>query len=423
MEANLTNGVNVFVIPTEKFKTIQIEYKFRTTYDPQKAAARTLMKNILETNTKKYPTQSSMDKQMSWLYGASLSSRSQRYGKQHVLSFTLQIVNDKFIGGYDRLFEEGVAFLNEVVFHPNMEDHRFHEATFLREKKNLENYFASLTEDKAAYSHFKLNQLLYQNTGQAFLGMGDPAYLAEVTASSLMEVYQEMLAHDQVDILVSGDVDAERVVQALDLPDLTARSGKPEEIFVAPTLDSQVLRAEEEQEVSQGKLYFGFSSPLYYMGEHFYAGLVFNGLFGGFPHSKLFQNVREKESLAYAASSSMDFLRGNMVVSTGIDFRQKEKTEAIVLRQLEDMKAGDFPEELIQQTKDMLINQFKQNDDNQSRSLAKIYQNRLLAGRDVPDEEWIAGVAGVTREEIIQVAQLLELKAIYFLKGVSHVDA
>lgn len=423
MEANLVNGVKVFVQPTEKFKTIQIEYKFRTAYDPQKAAARTLLKNILETNTKKYPTQSAMDRQMSWLYGATLSTRSQRYGKQHVLTFALQIVNDKFIMGDNRLFEEGVSFLNEVIFRPNLEDHHFHEPTFIREKQNLENYFASLAEDKAAYSQFKLNQLLYRNTGQAFLGLGDPVFLEQITPSGLLETYRDMIHLNQVDILFSGDVAGERVMQALELPELASRDEVAADIFVAPTVGTEVLRTEEEQEVSQGKLYFGFASPLYYMGEHFYAGMVFNGLFGGFPHSKLFQNVREKESLAYAASSSMDFLRGNMSVSTGIDFKQKEKTEAIVLQQLEDMRAGDFQEDLIQQTKDMLINQFKQNDDHQSRSLAKIYQNRLLAGRDVADEEWIAGVERVTKEDIVHVAQLQELKAVYFLKGVSQADA
>lgn len=423
METNLNEGMDVYIKPTSKFKTILIEYKFRTEYSPQEAAARTLLKNLLETNTKKYPTQNEMDKQLSWLYGATLHTRSQRYGKQHVLTFTLQIVNDKFIGGNDSLFEESIAFLNEVVFHPNMEDFRFHEPTFLREKKNLQNYFASLAEDKSAYSQFRLNEMLYQNTEQAFLGIGDPAFLPTITPASIVETYQNMVTQNQVDILISGDVEEERVLRALESLPLLPRKEKLKDIFVAPVVQEEVLRKIEELEVNQGKLYFGFSSPLYYMREHFYAGMVFNGLFGGFPHSKLFQNVREKESLAYAASSGMDFLRGNMTVSTGIDMTQKEKTEAIVLQQLKDMQVGEFSKELVKQTKDMLINQFKQNDDSQSRSLAKVYQNRLLTGRDVSDAEWIAGVESVTKEEVVQVAQLMDLKAIYFLRGVSQVNA
>ena len=38
--------------------------------------------------------------------------------------------------------------------------------------------------------------------------------------------------------------------------------------------------------------------------------------FWRFPHSKLFMNVREKEHLAYYASSSIDTFRGFMTVQT-----------------------------------------------------------------------------------------------------------
>ena len=89
MRFEISSGVNGFIQPTSKFKTILIEYKFRTLYDPKKATERTLLGNMLVTNTKKYPSQKEMDRQMSWLYGASLSSNSQRYGNQQVVTFRL----------------------------------------------------------------------------------------------------------------------------------------------------------------------------------------------------------------------------------------------------------------------------------------------------------------------------------------------
>lgn len=145
--------------------------------------------------------------------------------------------------------------------------------------------------------------------------------------------------------------------------------------------------------------------------------MVFNGLFGGFPHSKLFQNVREKASLAYSASSYLDYIRGVMIVSAGIAIEKKDQAEAIVLKQLADMQKGDFEDDLIAQTKSMLINQYKQNDDNQSAAMGKIYSNNLLAGRTISDEEWLVGVERVTREDIIALANKMALHIVFFLKG------
>ena len=112
-----------------------------------------------------------------------------------------------------------------------------------------------------------------------------------------------------------------------------------------------------------------------------------------------------------------------MIVSTGIAFDKKLQVEQIVLDQLQDMQKGDFTDELMAQTKRMLINQYKQNDDNQSAALGKIYSNDLLAGRTISDEEWLAAVERVTREEIMALANHMVLQIIFFLKGEDDKDA
>lgn len=418
MDLQLANGVDGYVHTTTKFKTVLIEYKFRTDYHPDTATQRTLLKNIMITNSKKYPSQKALDNQMSWLFGASLSASSQRYGTQHVLTFRLRVVNDRYIGLYDNnLLEEGFAFLQEIIFNPNVENGAFHGATFEREKINLANYFESLEDDKARFATIKLNELLFGGTEQAHLGMGAEEYLPPITNESLYQTYKNMIDNDLVAIHVSGDVDDERIEKAINQHALSARSLAPANYFVDLAAKNEVERLDYESDVTQGKLLFGFKSPAYYGEANYYTGMVFNGLFGGFPHSKLFQNVREKESLAYTASSYLDFLRGSMVVSTGIAFEKKAQVETIVLEQLADMQAGQFSDELIEQTKKMLINQFKQNDDNQASTLGKIYSDRLFVGRTISEQEWVAAVEGVTREAIIQLAQQMDLQAIFFLKG------
>ncbi len=417
MEYTLKEGVTAYIEPSDKYKTVLIQYKFRTNFSGKTATERSLVKNMLETNSKRYPSQNEMDLKMASLYGATLHTQSQRFGKQHVVTLSLSVVNDKFIGGDDTLLEEAFAFLEEIIFRPNAADGKFHEKTFQREKENLNNYFESLIEDKSAYARTRLNHVLFEGTDQAFQGIGDAGFLKEISAGSLYECYEEMIGSDQLDILVSGDVAPERILKILDAQDLPGRRETAKEVFYFREKTAEPVNAGESQDINQGKLFFGFSSPVYYMNEHYFAGLVFDGLFGGFPHSKLFQNVREKESLAYTASSGLDFLRGVMTVGTGIEFEKRDQVEKIVLAQLRDMQAGDFPDELITQTKNMLINHYKQNDDYQGRSLAKQYQDILIIEKPLSQEQWIAGLNAVTREQIIAVAEKMSLQAIFFLKG------
>ena len=64
------------------------------------------------------------------------------------------------------------------------------------------------------------------------------------------------------------------------------------------------VHVREKQDMKQGKLHLGFSTPITFQHPDYPKMQMTNGVFGGFAHSKLFMNVREKESMAYYASSS-----------------------------------------------------------------------------------------------------------------------
>lgn len=255
MDLQLTNGVRAHIQTTSKFKTVLVEYKFRMKYEPEIATQRTLLKNIMVTNSKKYPSQKALDNQMSWLYGASLSASTQRYGTEHVLSFRLKVINDRFIGGYDNLLEDGFAFLQEIIFNPNLENGAFHQPTFDREKINLDNYFNSLEDDKGRFATIKLNEALFEGTDQACLGMGSEKYLPEISSHSLYSTYQEMISENAVDIYVSGDVDADRIEKAIMQRPLAAREIISDSKFVMLAPRFEVAHIDYVSDVSQGNFY------------------------------------------------------------------------------------------------------------------------------------------------------------------------
>ncbi|MFP3423137.1 insulinase family protein, partial [Bacillus sp. SIMBA_161] len=58
-------------------------------------------------------------------------------------------------------------------------------------------------------------------------------------------------------------------------------------------------RVLEYEDMKQGKLHMMFFTPVTFRDEDFPVMQLLNGIFGGYAHSKLFANIREKESMAY----------------------------------------------------------------------------------------------------------------------------
>ena len=131
--------------------------------------------------------------------------------------------------------------------------------------------------------------------------------------------------------------------------------------------------------------------------------VVLNALLGGFAHSKLFVNLREREGLAYTISSNFDIFSGMMRIYAGIDRSNRTRTVALINRQILDLKRGNFSQEELNQTKKMLRN---------SVLLAQDRQKKFLSLK-----AWLEALEQVRKDDIIKAAGLLKLQAIYFMEG------
>ncbi len=172
----------------------------------------------------------------------------------------------------------------------------------------------------------------------------------------------------------------------------------------------------EEQDVKQGKLNVGYRTNITYEDPSYYALQVFNGIFGGFSHSKLFINVREKASLAYYAASRVESHKGLLMVMSGVDAKNYDQAVAIIKEQMNAMKVGEFTDKEIDQTKSVLVNQLLETIDT-SRGLIEVLYNDVVAKVEQPIEEWVRQIEEVTKDQILEVASKIQLDTIYFLKG------
>jgi predicted Zn-dependent peptidase len=240
-----------------------------------------------------------------------------------------------------------------------------------------------------------------------------------ITSRELYDYYQNVISEDQMDLYVIGDVDIEQVENFCD------RLFSLPERETVEVDSSEVKRKEKEnvvkenQDVKQGKLNMGYRTNTHFGDKDYFALQVFNGIFGGFSHSKLFINVREKASLAYYAASRLESHKGLMMVMSGIEFKNYDQAVGIINEQLEAMRNGDFTDGEVEQTKAVIKNQLLETVDT-SRGLIEVLYHNAVSNKQIDLKTWLSEVESTTKEEIIAAANKVELDTIYFLTGMEE---
>ena len=409
MRIELVKGVNLNIIPSKQFKTTRIFISFIKNIESKKELAeRALLANYLEMCSQNYPTQIDIARKLSQMYGASFGSSVDRRGNYQLINFSIDYIEGKYLVGNEDLLSEVIEFLKEIIFNPLKvgENKNFDEETFTRQKNNTITYLKSIKEDKQAYATAKLRKLYFDNEIQQVPSFGESEDVEKLTISDLMDAYQKMLNTDRVEIMISGDVNTDEVVNKFSVLPFKARNISRVSMSYTQEIKQEIVTQIDEEPLSQSKFDMAFRLPVVYRGDLHYAALVFNSLFGGSALSLLFTVVREKMSMAYYANSNFDPFRQLLVVQTGISYANKDKVQELILEQLERLKKGDFEDELLEQNKNNLISSYISRLDSQTSA---------LFGINVTIEEWLDNLQSVTKDDVMKVAKMVELQATYML--------
>lgn len=417
MRIELVKGVNLNIIPSKQFKTTRIFISFIKSIESKKELAeRALLANYLEMCSQNYPTQIDIARKLSQMYGASFGSSVDRRGNYQLINFSIDYIESKYLVGNEDLLSGVIEFLKEIIFNPLKvgENKNFDEETFTRQKNNTITYLNSIKEDKQAYAAAKLRKLYFNNEIQQVPSFGKSEDVEKLTISDLMDAYQKMLNTDRVEIMISGDVNTDEVVNKFSVLPFKARDISQTSMSYTQEIKQEIVTQIDEEPLSQSKFDMAFRLPVVYRGDLHYAALVFNSLFGGSALSLLFTVVREKMSMAYYANSNFDPFRQLLVVQTGISYANKDKVQELILEQLERLKKGDFEDELLEQNKNNLISSYISRLDSQTSALLRA-QSAALTGINVTVEEWLDNLQSVTKDDVMKVAKMVELQATYML--------
>ncbi|MGR3763926.1 EF-P 5-aminopentanol modification-associated protein YfmF [Rossellomorea sp. NS-SX7] len=412
-------GYTLHIVKTDKYKTNNLVMKVKAPLDQETVTLRGLLPHVMQSSTKTYPNTTKLRTYLDELYGASFFTDLAKKGEYHIVNFSVEIANEKFLKDSEPLLEKGLEFLSDVLLNPNIENDQFDEGTVEKEKRNQKVRIQAVYDDKMRYANSRLVEEMCKDERFALHVNGMKENVDSISSSELYDYYQKVISEDQMDLYVIGDVDEEQVENFCDrLFSLPERSALEVD-------SSEVKRKEKEnvvkekQDVKQGKLNMGYRTNTQYGDEDYYALQVFNGIFGGFSHSKLFINVREKASLAYYAASRLESHKGLMMVMSGIEFKNYDQAVGIINEQLEAMKNGDFTDGEIEQTKAVIKNQLLETVDT-SRGLIEVLYHNAVSNKQIDLKTWLEEVDKTTKEEIIAAANKVELDTIYFLTGMEE---
>ena len=406
----LKNNMDLYDLDMDKFKTISLTLHI---YRPMgtEAADNALLAGVLKSGCEKYPSKMEIAKRLEWLYGASLLSGISKKGETQVLTMMVTAPCGQYTG--EKMGKALAEFLYEIVFRPKIINQGFEEGTVMVEKENLKNRIQALLNDKKEYATERCIAEMCQGEPFGLYELGTVEEVDRITPESLKQHYEKVLRESKMDLFVSGKCEIGEIQKVFDGVTVMGEPPKPP----AAQAVKELRTVEEQMNISQGKLVVGMRADCQPVGQEYYDLLLFISVYGSGTHSKLFNNVRERLSLAYYAYSRLYRQKSIILVGTGIEFEKYGQTKEEIFRQLEEMKLGNITEFEIEAAKKSLVNSYRSLSDTPV-SLTDFYIGQLLCGAKESVEGAIENIQKVTKEGIVKAANKVKPDTVYFLKGV-----
>lgn len=402
------------ILKTKKFKKVSIDVLLSDTVDEKNLSYRMMLSRAIESKSKKYDTKQKINMKLDMLYGANFGFSSSKIGDVTYIDASVDGVNPKYVGD-PNLLNDFFTFLHEMLFNPSLDDKNIKE-----EKRLLIDDYKFEYENKSVYALIRSNKIAFKNEKARFKYNGEEEIVKKITTKELNDYYKYVLENNKVDIIVLGDVEDDVV----DLAKKYFDFGVKKRFNPIDLEDKKITKTEyvkEKTKSNQSQLVIKYRTNTRINDKDDLALVLANTIFGGFSSSLLFANVREKESLCYSVSSTNSRYKGCITVTAGINAINYDKALEVIFKQLDDMKNGNFKDELLEMAKLSLISSIKKGTDSLSSIAKKIYSDELLNDKfDLYDG--IDELEKLTKDDVIRVINKLELDLVYFLEGVDNND-
>lgn len=419
----IKEGIKVHLIKNDNFKTDFTVVFLTIPLEKENITKNALIPAILRSGSHKYETYQKISEELEMLYGASFDCGIDKTGDNLVLKFYIESINDNYLPQINNNLEKVLEILLDIIFDPKVTNDEF-EAEYIEiEKRNLEMIIKAQKDDKDQYAYDRCINIMYNNSGYGLSKYGNLEDLQAINSHNLYEQYKELIDNAKIDIIISGDYEEEKILNYVETNELIKELNPRKEKININKYSTEIKdkkdkanEINEELDIVQGKLVIGLDILPNELGDFRFISILYNAIFGNGVSSKLFQIVREKESLAYTAKSEYIAQKNNIFIRCGIECQNYEKATELIKKLLEDMKNGEFSEEDITKAKDYILAGVDAINEEQDSQILFLFGQELTK-MPLTIEEHKNNIQKVTKEQIVEFANKIQLNTIYFLEN------
>lgn len=406
---------HLHMIKTNRFKEIKVRVIFRDNIKKEEITIRNLLGDMLVYSTQKYKTARSLAIASQDLYSLNVSYNGYRTGKYNVSNFVLSFLEPKYTE--KDMFEKSIKFLSDILFKPNVKDRKFDKESFSIVKNLLSQRIDALKENPKMYSSIRMLENMANEEVISYRSLGYKEDLDNITEEKLYEYYDKFIKSNVIDIFVIGNIDflkTEKVIKD-NFKFHALRVDKKNPYIDCIKAPRKIKTVMEEDDTTQAKLSIGCRLVNLTNQERKYPLTLFNIILGSGTDSKFFKEIREQHSLAYYIYSVCYKPDNIMVISSGIDYNDREKVVKLVKEKIKDMRKGKFSEEDIEKAKVLFLSSIEDIEDKQYTITEAYYAMNILDVDDIKTRK--EKMLEVTKEEIMKVAKKVKIDTIYLLGG------
>ena len=414
--SQIAPGVHLSYDAAQKFNRCRISIHFAFPARRETATAHALLPLVMERGYADCPDMTQMTKKLARLYGADLTVDARPMGCSHNLCVSITGIKDQFALEGEKLTREYAALALGTAFHPYFVGSTFDPEAVGIEKQMLKKALEDEVNDKRLYCQRQANREFF---GDSPAGVRQEGYLEEVdglTPEALTEAYYEMLRTANIELIVLGcDEASTTAVKDALLAELSAIDRAPlprAENIAMPRREP--VRKVEHFDTTQAKLCMLFTTGEANPNPPSVSILrVAMSVLGGSATSRLFRNVREKQSLCYYCGSAAQRATGVMMIDSGVEPGKEQQAEAAIIAELEGLKNGPITQEEVDDCRRGLLSSMDALGDSLA-ALENWYYGQITRGEPLyPPEYGKVLTSAVSLDEVRQTLQSYSYSVCY----------
>ena len=412
----IQNGAyNIHLINTDKFKTINVRINFKRKIKKEEITKRNLLTRVLLESNEFYKTSRLIEIETEKLYSLMLRSSATISGNYSIMSFESSFLNEEYTE--EGQLNKSLDFILSFLLTPNIENKQFNEKSFNLCVASLKTEIECLKENPERYGMHKMLEAMDKEAPYAINADGDLEELKKITPKNLYEYYEKVIKSDLIDIFIIGNINESTIKTIINekLKINTLKKPSESHYVIHKKIQRRPRIKKEKQQLEQSKLYIGCKLDKLTPFEQKYVMNMYSFILGGSPNSKLFVNLREKNSLCYTINSIYQPVFNLLTIKAGIDGNNFEKSVKLIKQEMKNIEKGNFETKDIEAGIITYKNTFKEVED-AAFSILNSYTSCEYLNYD-PLEKRIKEIEKVTKEDIIKVSKKIHIDTIFLLEG------